>query len=269
MNSWFDNNTQRLLITFALFLLLSLVKWLIIKYIDSKDKHLRKKYMHRQSATTIINILILSSIVVIWYEFVSSIITFLGLVTGAFIISSKELILDLISNFVIIWRDLFKVGDRIQIDGYTGDVIQTGPIFVTVAETNSKFEDIYSGNILKIPNSTFITKTLRNYSRGFGLVWNTLEIMIPDNNIQYFSPILNQIADKYNIDKSTLENREIHNHTDEILFIRDKPLIHFTMKEEKTTCFLHYISKVHKKTETESQIWCEWIDAVNQYKEKL
>ncbi len=266
MNSWFDNNTQRILVSIVIFVIFSITKWLLIKMIEKKDKQLRRKYMHRQTATTVINILMISAVVTVWYEYVSNIITFLGLVTGAFIITSKELILDIIANFVIIWRDLFKVGDRIQIDGNVGDVIQTGPIFVTVAETNKQFEDVYTGNILKIPNSIFITKTLRNYSRGFGLIWNSLEIQIPENDIKYFTPLLHEIAEKYNVDKSTLENRDIHNHMDEILFTREKPLIHFTVKESKALCHLHYISKINKRTETESQIWQEWIQQTEKYK---
>ncbi len=266
MNSWFDNNTERLVISFGLIILFSIFKWLLIKIIEKKDKQLRRKYMHRQTATTVINILMIIAVVVVWYEYVSNIITFLGLVTGAFIITSKELILDLISNFVIIWRDLFKVGDRIQIDGYTGDVIQTGPIFVTLAETNKQFEDIYTGNILKIPNSIFITKTLRNYSRGFGLVWNSLEFQIPENDINYFTPFLNDLAEKHNVDKSTLENRDIHNHMDEILFTREKPVLNVTVKDGKALCHIHYISKVNKKTETESQMWQEWIQITEKYK---
>ncbi|MCP4752888.1 MAG: mechanosensitive ion channel [Proteobacteria bacterium] len=59
----------------------------------------------------------------LWIHGLQPILTFLGIVTAALVITQKEAILNATGFVFILWRDLFAIGDRIQIDTHKGDVI--------------------------------------------------------------------------------------------------------------------------------------------------
>ena len=67
--------------------------------------------------------LIVIAILMIWLKDVKSLVTIVGLSTVALAIVLKEPILNFVYFFMIVWRDIFVVVDRIEVGSSSGDII--------------------------------------------------------------------------------------------------------------------------------------------------
>ncbi len=72
----------------------------------------------------------------------------------------------------------YSPGDRIQLGGITGDVIDIGVLRTTVMECGQWVKgDQYNGRIVRIANSFVFKEPVFNYSGDFPFLWD--EIMVP------------------------------------------------------------------------------------------
>lgn len=83
----------------------------------------------------------------------------------------------------IMFGGFYKTGDRVQVGGIKGDVMDIGVLRTTIMETGQWVDgDLYNGRIVLIANSFVFKEPVFNYSGDFPFLWD--EIKIP---IQYGS----------------------------------------------------------------------------------
>lgn len=123
--------------------------------------------------------LFIVSMVFIWFEGLAPILTALTIVAAALTIVSKELILNFLGSFIIFWRELFAIGDRVQVGEYSGDVISKGVFYFTLLETGPHGSTGHStGRMVKVPNALALTMPVVNATRGAGYVWHELSVSV-------------------------------------------------------------------------------------------
>ncbi len=72
----------------------------------------------------------------------------------------------------------YRVGDRVQLGGIKGDVIDIGLLRTTVMEIGDWVHgDLYTGRVVRIANSFVFKEPVFNYSGDFGFLWD--EITLP------------------------------------------------------------------------------------------
>lgn len=90
----------------------------------------------------------------------------------------RELIQNLIGWGVISFGGLYKSGDRIQMGGVMGDVMDIGPLTTTVMECGAWVRsDLYNGRVAHLPNNLVLREQVLNYTPDFPFLWD--EIVIP------------------------------------------------------------------------------------------
>ncbi len=110
-------------------------------------------------------ITIFSGLVMIWATELQTFALSVVAITGALIISGKELLLCFHGGVIRSFNQMFKIGDRIEIDGIRGDVIDTNLFMTKILEIGpSNFTHQFTGRSVAIPNSLFLTKELVNES---------------------------------------------------------------------------------------------------------
>ncbi|MFW5973563.1 MAG: mechanosensitive ion channel domain-containing protein, partial [Bacteroidota bacterium] len=110
-----------------------LLRHIAYRIINERVEKLNRRYAWRQTVSYAIYLLVLLIIVRLWFAWFQSVWTLLSLVAAALVIISKELLLNVVASGVIAWRQLFEIGDRIQIADRAGDVIETGLMYFSVA----------------------------------------------------------------------------------------------------------------------------------------
>lgn len=252
-----EKTSWKVIATVTSILILYIIKIILNRIVDKKVDHFRKRYFFRQSVNYLFWFLLATISVFIWVDWFRSALTMLSLVIGALVITAKEAVLNLIANSVIIWRGIFQVGDRIEIDGIIGDVIEAGPMYFSLAEHgNGISKDGATGRIVKIPNSFLLYKPTWNYSRGVNVVWNELSFEIKkESDFESVNSkvleILNNISYKFTPEQI----KELIESSTDIMFLNKEPEIFVKIEPEKILLTVRYLTKFHKKRETENEFW--------------
>ncbi|MDX1447355.1 mechanosensitive ion channel family protein, partial [Lishizhenia sp.] len=103
----------------------------------------------------------------------------IGLLTAGITITLQELILSITGSFYIFFVRVYQPGDRIEINGIKGDVIDIDSIYTTMMEIGQWVSsDNYSGRIVKLSNAFVFKGPVYNYSQDFPFVWDEFNIPI-------------------------------------------------------------------------------------------
>ncbi|MFA5512113.1 MAG: mechanosensitive ion channel domain-containing protein [Candidatus Kapaibacterium sp.] len=233
-----------------------LVRLLIFRIIDNKIEHFRKRYFFRQTLNYIFIAIVALTLIIIWVEWFRSILTLLSLVIGALVIASKEALLNVLANGVIIWRGLFQVGDRIEIDGIVGDVLEAGIMYFSISEVGDKDKnDLPTGRLVKIPNSFVLYKPIWNYSKALGIVWNEITVDFKKEiEIQSVKVRLMELLNDFNYSFTEDNLRELKENGTDLIFLHKEPGVYFTADSEKISVKLRYAVKFHKRKDSENEI---------------
>ncbi|MCW8898254.1 MAG: mechanosensitive ion channel family protein [Flavobacteriales bacterium] len=103
----------------------------------------------------------------------------IGLLTAGITITLQELILSIAGSFYIFFVKVYKPGDRIEINGIKGDVIDIDSVYTTMMEIGEWVSsDNYSGRIVKLSNAFVFKGPVYNYSNDFPFVWDEFNLPI-------------------------------------------------------------------------------------------
>ncbi len=102
----------------------------------------------------------------------------LGVAGAGIAFALQEVIASVAGWAAVALGDFYKPGDRIQLGGIKGDVIDVGILRTTLMECGQWVNgDLYNGRIVKIANSFVFKEPVFNYSGDFPFLWD--EIIVP------------------------------------------------------------------------------------------
>lgn len=103
----------------------------------------------------------------------------IGLLTAGITITLQELILSLAGSMYIFFVKVYGPGDRIEINGIKGDVIDIDSIYTSMMEIGEWVSsDNYSGRIVKLSNAFVFKGPIYNYSKDFPFIWDEFNLPI-------------------------------------------------------------------------------------------
>ena len=125
-------------------------------------------------------------VALIWRGFAGRAGEVLGLMAAGIAFAMQEVIGALAGWVNIVSGRVFRVGDRIEMGGVRGDVIDITPLRTKIIEMGSPQKGDswvrgwqYTGRVIAVSNKATFTDPVFNYSVGFDFVWEELTIPIP------------------------------------------------------------------------------------------
>jgi small-conductance mechanosensitive channel len=122
----------------------------------------------------------------------------LGVAGAGIAFALQELIASIAGWFTIHFAHFYKTGDRVEVGGIKGDVIDISFLRTVVMEVGEWVHgDLYTGRVVRVANSFVFKAPVYNYSGEFPFLWD--EITIP---VRYGSDhrmarqILNDVASR-------------------------------------------------------------------------
>jgi len=153
-------------------------KSLLIKIHDNDNRYRAKKITG--SAGYIFAIILIA---VVYSDKIGGFTVALGVAGAGIAFALQEVIASFAGWLAILFGGFYKPGDRVQLGGIKGDVMDIGVLRTTIMETGQWVDgDLYNGRIVLIANSFVFKEPVFNYSGDFPFLWD--EIKIP---IQYGS----------------------------------------------------------------------------------
>ncbi len=120
----------------------------------------------------------------------------IGLFSAGVAFALQELFLAVAGSIYIFIIKVYRVGERIEINGIKGDIIDIDSMYTTMMEIGEWVSsDNYSGRIVKISNAFVFKVPVYNYSRDFPFIWDEFDLPVHyDSDIEMAKNILTQIA---------------------------------------------------------------------------
>lgn len=125
-------------------------------------------------------VLCVASIMVLWAEQLQTVALSLAAIAAAMVIATKELILCLSGTLLRVSARSFRLGDRIEVNGIRGDVIDIGPLTTTLLEVGPEASiHRLTGRTVVLPNAVFLTTPVANDTFTEQFVLHTTHVDLP------------------------------------------------------------------------------------------
>jgi small-conductance mechanosensitive channel len=205
----------------------------------------------------------------LWFEGIGSLSTFFGLATAGVAVSFRDPLLNFIGWFSIMWKHPFSVGDRIEIQGIKGDVVDINTFEFTLMEVGEWIGgDQRTGRVVYIPNSSIFRNAQRNYDRPYPYIWDEIKITLTFQSSwkkgkQLFKEILQRNAENYSQKELSTFEKQNKNF---LLSLEDSSPKVFTSFNEKGIQFiLRYVTGPRKRRGTHQNIVEEILEVFEQH----
>ncbi|WP_367753662.1 mechanosensitive ion channel family protein [Flavobacterium sp. WC2430] len=169
------------------FLVGVVIIWMIInalqKKLFSKIKDNDNRYKAKKFSTFVGYLITIIFLTVVFSDKLGGFTVALGVAGAGIAFALQEVIASFAGWLAIMFGGFYNTGDRVQLGGIKGDVMDIGVLRTTIMETGQWVDgDLYNGRIVLIANSYVFKEPVFNYSGDFPFLWD--EIKIP---IQYGS----------------------------------------------------------------------------------
>jgi small-conductance mechanosensitive channel len=116
-----------------------------------------------------------------------SAVTYAGLLTAGIAVALQNVIVAVVGYFFLIGRYGIRVGDRVQISGVTGEVVDIGLVRMQVMELGGSAEDTPTGRVVAFSNSVVFQPTAGIFRQipGTDFVWHEVSLTLaPDSDFK-------------------------------------------------------------------------------------
>jgi small-conductance mechanosensitive channel len=169
----------KLIKTVVVFLLLFFIRKIVARITASKINQKEELYKWGKIGTYSFYIMSFILIGNIWFQGVQSLATFFGLLTAGLAVAFKDYLSNTAGWLYILWWEPFKVGHRISIGDTIGDIIDIGPVHLSLLEINNTANaEQHSGKIIFLPNSKLFTDSIANYDMSFPYIWHEIHVVV-------------------------------------------------------------------------------------------
>ncbi len=204
--------------------LVLLIGKLVEKFIISKSQSIGHSYNLLRIARLLTNmfvfIVVFSSLFQSWYTAAAT----AGLISLILGFALQAPITSLIAWLYIIYRNPYRVGDRIQLNQFKGDVIEINYLDTTILEISGDYlgNDRLSGRIMHFPNSIILKSEVFNYSGPQApFIWNETAIQIGyTSDLQFVEECLYNAAKQDFLEQHKFLNPELEQNYEPSVYFR-------------------------------------------------
>jgi len=136
------------------------VKVLSAKFLLRKIQDKMVRYSLNKVITILSAVVAIAIILQIWFPDTQSLVVVVGLVSAGVVIALQDVIRNFAGGILILTGNLYHVGDRIEIGGETGDVMDIGVMNTTMMELRGWIESDQATGRSSLPMSTTIPKII-------------------------------------------------------------------------------------------------------------
>lgn len=256
---------KSVMVILVMAVLYTLIRRLLYKAIESTKTYYRSK--------KVVNyIMVLFAVIVIgrvWFKGVQSLTTFIGLFSAGVAIAMKDLVMNIAGWLFILSRQPFSVGDRIEIDGISGDVVDIKIFDFTLMEIGNWIKaDQSTGRLVSIPNRDIFNNALFNYNQGMEYVWNEIQIVLTFNsNWKKAKDILEKIATKNGEKISEKAEKSIQEASKKFMIFdaNVEPVVYTSTNENGIVFNIRYMSYYKNRRGLKQKIWEEILSSVEKH----
>lgn len=250
---------SRLIQTLIILVVLWLLRGLSFRLVNRQFRqNTRLLYNWRkvvQYVTVIVGLILIGRI---WLAGVDTLVTYLGLVSAGIAIALQDPIVSVAGWIFIVWRRPFTVGDRVEIEGIMGDVIDIRVFAFSLLEVGYRIDAEQStGRIIHFPNGIVFKEPIINTHQGYPYIWNEVPVMVTfESDWEKAKAILTNIINELAPDVSEGIHR-YEKRADRFVISYDNilPIIYTKVAESGVVLTMRYLVDPRRKRSSEQEVW--------------
>jgi small-conductance mechanosensitive channel len=147
----------------------------MLRRTDLPSAHLtlRLNVQVRRAALTVFAV----GLVIIWASEIRTMALSITAIAAALVIATKEMLLCVMGSILRSSSGAFTAGDRIEVDGVRGDVVDLGLVATTIHEIGPGHQ--WTGRAITVPNSVFLSKNVVNETLSHRYVLHIITVPLP------------------------------------------------------------------------------------------
>jgi len=263
---WLSPPVQaRLAASIAIVLALWLIRRLVMLVALRRTEDVRLQYQWKKLTLYIAFLVGLLLLIRTWFTGFQSVATYLGLVSAGIAIALKDPLVNLAGWAFIFWRRPFEVGDRIQIGGHSGDVIDLRIFQFTLIEIGNWVDaDQSTGRIIHLPNGTVFLEPVANYAKGFQYIWDELGVLVTfESDWRRAKEILDDIVRRHAEHLSDQAAEQVRRAARKYMIFYSKltPRVYTKVEDSGVLLTMRYLCEPRSRRGTAEAIWEDVLDA--------
>ena len=235
------------------------LQWLVTQVAERRINNQGRRYRWRKAIHYLSVALGIVLVGRIWLEGLTSLATFLGLVSAGLAIALGDLVTGLAGWVFILVRRPFEVGDRIEIGEHRGDVIDLRPFAFSLIEIGNWVDaDQSTGRIIHVPNGRILRDTLANYTQGFDYIWHEIPVMVTfesdwEKAKQIVTDVVNEHAE--HLSDSAARRVRMAARRYYIVFSKLTPIVYTTVADSGIVLTMRFLCNPRRRRGTSQEMW--------------
>ncbi|MFC1499421.1 mechanosensitive ion channel family protein [Candidatus Zixiibacteriota bacterium] len=260
---------RQIFLSVIIMVLLFIIRRWILGSIRRRIEDVSHRYYWQRITTYTIVILAILIIARIWFAGIEPIFAYFGIVSAGLAIALTDTIANLAGWLFILLRRPFLVGDRVEIGGLAGDVIDIRLFQFSLLEVGNWVDaDQSTGRIVHVPNGKVMREPLANYTKGFRYIWHEIPVLVTfESNWREAKQILEKIAEERVHQLSEDAEEQIRQAARQYMIFYGKltPKVFLTVKDCGVLLTLRYMVNPRRRRNTEEEIWEAVLDLFGQH----
>jgi len=226
------------------------------RYVPSNDL----RYQARKIINLLGYILAIFVLSIIFSDKLSSLTVAFGVAGAGIAFALQEVIASIAGWVAVSFGRFYRTGDRVQLGGIMGDVIDIGILRTTLMECGAWVKgDLYNGRIVRVANSFIFKEPVFNYSADFPFVWDEINIPVKYGSDylltrKVFEEVLTEITGEYAAKSKTVWKNMTKQYLIEEAGL--EPMVTLIMNDNWVEYTLRYIVDYKRRRSTKDTI-CE------------
>ncbi len=260
---------SQILVSVITVLVIWIIQRTIIKFLVNRIEDPPVRYQWQKVIKYISVTIALILLIRIWFGAFTSLGTYFGLLSAGLAIAFKDLLVNMVGWMFILTRQPFKVGDRIEINNITGDVIDIRLFQFSVIEIGNWVDaDQSTGRIINIPNGIIFSTPQANFTLGFEYIWHEIPVLVTfESNWKKAKKILTEIINEHSGDFSQNAAEQLKKASRKFLIYYKNltPIVYTTVKDSGVLLTIRFICHVRQRRTLEEKIWEDILERFAQH----
>lgn len=252
-----ENLIQSLIIIAGLWTARYLFLRIVFRQVTTPAAH----YAYRRYSTQVLFVIGLFLVGRVWIEGFQSLATFLGLLSVGLALALRDLLNNLAGWVFLMIRKPFTLGDRIEVMGVKGDVIDKRMFSFTIVEVGNRVRAEQStGRVIHIPNGKIFTEDLANYTSGFDFIWDEISVPLTfESSHEKARELLLDIVNKHARDLVPEAERQLRDASEYMMLKYSilTPTVYTSVNENGVLLSARFLTHVRKSRGLEQSIWLD------------
>jgi small-conductance mechanosensitive channel len=200
---WHDPLIIQLIVSVAGLVIIRLLAAMLSRWAGRLVKDSQARDRIRKVTALISYLVIILFLALVFKNLLGGLAIAIGVAGIGIAFALQEVITSIAGWAAIHFASFYNTGDRIQLGGIKGDVIDVGLLRTTLMELGEWVKgDLYTGRIVRIANSFVFKEPVFNYSGDFPFLWDEITVpvtYISDHRLarEILEKILHTVTEQY------------------------------------------------------------------------